>query len=107
MQRVVHFKAVPAVDREPRGSRTRYRLRSEVFRPCRPHVLHFGRHRKPATRSFSVASVRGLRPYGQPGQRGGGAAVDGELARVPEGGGDGAARRGYPAGGGDSGDGVR
>lgn len=48
-----------------------------------------------------------MRPYGQPGQRSGRAAVDGEVARVPEGGGDGAGRLPDPAGGGDSDAGIR
>ncbi|KAL5988178.1 hypothetical protein ACLOJK_035941 [Asimina triloba] len=43
--------------------------------------------------SLPIASVRSLRPDGEPGQRRGGAAVDGELARVPGGGGDRAAGR--------------
>ncbi|CAI0466381.1 unnamed protein product [Linum tenue] len=65
----------------------------QILRPQRFALLHLRRTRTPTLHYFPVASVRGVWPDGEPGERGGGAAVERELAVVPGCGGDGARRR--------------
>ncbi|NP_001168983.1 uncharacterized LOC100382812 [Zea mays] len=97
VQRRVRAAAVPAVDRRRRGAGPRHRLRRQVLRPRRPHVLPHRRPRAAAPSGVPVVDVRGGRADDQPCERRRGAARRGQLAAVPGGGGDGASGRRHRA----------
>jgi hypothetical protein len=61
VQRRVRAAAVPAVDRRRRGAGPRHRLRRQVLRPRRPHVLPHRRPRAAAPRYIPQPTGGGAR----------------------------------------------